>query len=375
VLDFTNDSYYNRNEGTSPQTVDRKPDAIFLQEVPEIKETKPSALGFVSYSLAAQCSSYRLSDLRLDRYKEEAMAILEHKKPVIDTERFSIVSPVPPFVDICLKLVNITPRDFKRIAERANALPNDARLIEMVRNAGDASAKVPYLLDERETPDSILATLREIAQPQAERLQALPDRLRDTINLLLSIHEVPRGSDAYVISALLEMDRVQDEMIDALHSLMPGRHLARDFYSDNVTALRRLDEDWPRLRSETYGRWHNQPLPEKPQMQYHPLYDNRNRMVSLHETCVILESPDGHILKQFTPPILQRPLPLSVPETGSPDWLIRSVGKIGRHFTRALLTIIKNHLKAEQVALEAGNYYQIYIHAQEALQEFVRGRP
>ncbi|MGE5249796.1 MAG: hypothetical protein ACM3QS_06225 [Bacteroidota bacterium] len=303
------------------------------------------------------------------------MTTLEHRKLVIDTERFSILSPLPPFVDICLRLVKLTPQDFSRIAERADALPNDARLIEMVRNAGDASAKVPYLLDEHETPASILSILREVARPHAEHLQSLPQALQDTICLLLSIHEVPHGCEACVISALLEMDRVQEEMVRTLHDLMRGRRLAGEFYSDNVTALRRLDQDWPRLRKETYGRWHNQPLPQKPQMQYHPLYDEHNRLVSMHETCVILDAPGAHILRQFTPPVLQRPLPQSVPETGSPDWLIRSVGKIGRHFTRALLSIIKDHLKAEQVALEAGNYYQVYLHAQEALQEFVRGRP
>lgn len=305
------------------------------------------------------------------------MTTLEHRSPALNTERFSILNPVPPFVDLCLRIADITPHEFSKIARHAAGFPNDARLIEMVRQAGDASAKVPYLLDVHETPATILETLREIARPHAEHLKTLPDPLRDTIYLLLSIHRAPRGCEAWVIAALLEMDRIQEQMIQVLRGLMPERRLAADFYRDNVTALKQLDRDWPRLRDERSTHWHSQPLPEAPQMEYHPLFDDHNRLVSMHETCVIVDAPSAHLLKEFTPPVLRRPLPESesCPETGSVDWLIRDVGKIGRHFTRALLTIIKAHLKEEQVALDARNYERIHREAQEALQEFVKKAP
>ncbi|HEY6074935.1 MAG TPA: hypothetical protein VIV15_16535, partial [Anaerolineales bacterium] len=105
--------------------------------------------------------------------------------------------------------------------------------------------------------------------------------------------------------------------------------------------------------------------------------DEHARLVSMHETCVIIDSPGARLLREFTPPVLRRPLPESAacPETGSADWLIRDVGKIGRHFTRALLTIIKAHLREEEVALEARNYERIHREAQEALQEFVKRAP
>lgn len=305
------------------------------------------------------------------------MATLEHRKSPVNTEHFTILSPIPPFVDLCLALADIRPHEFAAIARLAAGFPNDARLIEMVRQAGDASAKVPYLLDERETPTTILETLREIARPHVEHLRRLPEPLRETIHLLLSIHEAPHGCEPYVIAALLEMDRIQEQMIHALQGLMPGRSLAADFHHDNVAALERLDRDWPRLRGERYTRWHNQPLPETPRMEYHPLFDEQRRLVSMHETCVIVDSPGAHLLKEFTPPVLRRPLPESTPcpETGSADWLLRDAGKVGRHFTRALLTIIKEHLKEEQVVIEARNYERIHREAQEALQEYVKRAP
>jgi hypothetical protein len=303
-------------------------------------------------------------------------ATFEHRKLIINTEHFSILNITPPFVDICLKFTAISAREFSKIAQLAADYQNDARLIEMVRIGGDASAKVPYLLDAGETPTSILATLREVAQPQVKRFQGLPDPLQATICLLLSINTVPRRCEAYAITALLEIDRMQEEMTQMLRGLMPGRQLAEDFYHDNMTALKQLDQDWPRLRSERSSQWHTQPLPEQPQMQYSPLFDN-NRLVGICETCVIVDTPGAHILKRFTPAVLQRPLPETepAPTTGSVDWLIRDAGKIGRHFTRALLRIIKTHLEAEQVALEAGNYDLINRRAQEALLEFVKKTP
>ena len=305
------------------------------------------------------------------------MATLEHRKSPVNTEHFTILKPIPPFVDLCLRLADITPQEFARIARLAAGFPNDARLIEMVRQAGDASAKVPYLLDEYETPDTILQTLREIARPHVEHLRSLPEPLRETIHLLLSIHRTPRGCEAWVIAALLEMDRIQEQMIQVLQSLIPGRRLAADFHRDNVTALERVDWDWPRLRQGRSAHWHSQPLPETPRMEYHPLFDEHGRLVSMYETCVIVPSPGARLLIELTPPVLRRPLPGSTPcpKTGSAEWLLRDVGKIGRHFTRALLNIIKAHLKEEQVALDARNYERIHRKAQEALQEYVKRAP
>ena len=305
------------------------------------------------------------------------MPATESRKLNVDTEHFSILNITPPFVDICLQSASISEHEFSKIARIAAAYPNDARLIEMVRNAGDASGKVPYLLDTGETPDSILATLREVAQPHAERLQGLPDTLQTTIALLLSLNTIPSGFEAYAIAALLEIDRMQEEMIHTLRGLMAGRKLAREFHHDNLAALEKLDKDWPRLRSERSSRWHTQPLPEWPHMQYQPLFDLHHRLVGVRETCVIVESPGARALKRLTPAVLQRPMPKSVPTptTRSVDWLIRDSGKVGRHFTRALLGIIKTHLEAEQVALDADNLDLINRHAQEALLEFMSRTP
>lgn len=305
------------------------------------------------------------------------MSVTEQQKMHATTEHFSILNITPPFVDICLQFTFISQREFKKIAAIASGYPNDARLIEMVRGAGDASGKVPYLLDAWETPVSILSCLREVARPQAERLNSLPNALQATICLLLSLNAVPRGYEAYAITALLEIDRMQTEMIRTLREMMAGRQLAQKFYQDNLAALQQLDHNWPRLRSEKASEWHTQPLPEHPQMQYYPLFDHNNRLTGVRETCVIVDTPGAHMLKQLTPAVLQRPLPRSelAPATRSVDWIIRDSGKIGRHFTRALLGIIKDHLAAEQVELEAGNQDLINRHAQEALKEFVNRTP
>jgi hypothetical protein len=305
------------------------------------------------------------------------MPAAEPRKLNANTEHFSILNITPPFVDICLQSASISEREFSKIARIAASYPNDARLIEMVRNAGDASGKVPYLLEAGETPASILATLREVAQPQAKRLQGLPDPLQATISLLLSLNTVPSGCEAYALAALLEIDRMQEEMIHTLRGLMSGRKLAREFHHDNLVALEKLDQDWSRLQSERSSQWHTQPLPEWPHMQYHPLFGLNHRLVGVRETCVIVESPRAHTLKRLTPAVLQRPMPESelTPTTRSIDWLIRDSGKVGRHFTRALLGIIKTHLETEQVALEANNLDLINRHAQEALLEFISRTP
>ena len=305
------------------------------------------------------------------------MPATEPQKLSVDTEHFSILNIIPPFVDICLQSASISEREFSKIARIAAAYPNDARLIEMVRSAGDASGKVPYLMDAGETPASILDTLREVAQPQLERLQALPNPLQATISLLLSLNAVPSGCEAYALAALLEIDRMQEEMIHTLRGLMAGRKLAREFHHNNLAALEMLDKDWPRLRGERSSQWHTQPLPEWPHMQYQPILGLNHRLVGVRETCVIVESPGVRTLKRLTSAVLQRPMPASepVPATRSVDWIIRDTGKVGRHFTRALLGIIKTHLKAEQVALAGGNYDLINRHAQEALLEFMNRTP
>jgi hypothetical protein len=305
------------------------------------------------------------------------MPATKPQKLDVDTDHFSILNITPPYVDICLQFASISEHEFSKIARIAAAYPNDARLIEMVRSAGDASGKVPYLMAAGETPASILDTLREVAQPQAERLQALPGPLQATISLLLSLNAVPSGCEAYALAALLEIDRMQEEMIHMLRGLMVGRKLAREFHHDNLAALETLDKDWPRLRGERSSQWHTQPLPEWPHMQYHPVFDHNHHLVGVRETCVIVESPGARTLKRLTPAVLQCPMPEAepAPATRSVDWIIRDTGKVGRHFTRALLGIIKTHLEAEQVALDAGDHDLINRHAREALQEFLNRTP
>jgi hypothetical protein len=57
------------------------------------------------------------------------------------------------------------------------------------------------------------------------------------------------------------------------------------------------------------------------------------------------------------------------------DWLIREVGKVGRHFTRALLEIIREHLAVEEIALVAKNYDRINQEAREILDDFMTRFP
>jgi len=295
----------------------------------------------------------------------------------VHTERFSVYNVTPPFVDICLQFASVHRSEFPKIAEIAAGYPHDARLIEMVRIAGDSSGKVPYVLDAGETQGSILATLREAAAEQLAYFQSMPEALQSTICLLLSINKVPHGCEAYALTALLEIDMMQEKMIYTLQDLMSTRQLAQDFQSQNVAALQQLDRDWPRLRTEKNVQWHTQPLPEHPQMHYHPVYDHNSRLVGVRESCVIIEPPSAQLLKRLTPPVLQKPLPSMdlVPSPRSVDWFIRDSGKVGRHFTRALLQIIKTHLTAEKVVLAAGNYERINQSAQDALEEFIHKTP
>jgi hypothetical protein len=303
----------------------------------------------------------------------------KHRQLTIDTGHYYVLTPVPPFVDICLQCIAINRHEFSKIIALIARYHNGPRMIEMVRKAGDASAKVPYLMDTGEVPVSILASLREIVQPHLERIRSLPDDIRATIYLLLSINMVPHGCERYALPALLEIDRIQGEIVRMLRYYMSGRQLAREFHENLITALQMLDRDWPRLRYGKGPRWPNSPLPlpARAQMQYEPYFDKAGRLIRLQEVCVIVDAPDAHVLQRFIPPVLRRPLPpnVSVPTPGSADWLIREAGKVGRHFTRALLEIIKDHLIAEQVALDARNYIQINQHAQDALQDYVNKTP
>lgn len=301
----------------------------------------------------------------------------EPRQVKVDTNRFYILNPIPPYVDIILRSYKVSPLDFTRIEELTTGYRNDPRLIEMVRKAGDGSAKVPYLIDTGETPQSILVTLRKIAQPHVDHIKNLPDAMQATIRGLLSINAVPQGCEVYSIPALLELDRIQGEITKTLKEIMVGRKLAQNFHKSNNTALYMLDQDWPHLRQRRMPTWQlTQPIPHRSRMEYVPVFE-QGRLVRLYESCVIVDAPDTRKFKSFIPGVLKRPLPEKepLPEMGSADWLLREVGKVGRHFTRALLKIINARLEAEQIALEAGNYKLINQRAQEALKEFIERTP
>jgi hypothetical protein len=306
------------------------------------------------------------------------MAAPEHTKLTVQTEHFTVLAPIPPFVDIILQHKPIHEHEFNHIAELAASYPGDPRLVEMVRKGGDCSAKVPYLMDSGETPDSILAALRRVAQPHIDHLHSLPGSVQATIQTLLSINKVPDGCEAYGIPALLEINRMQGQIIHTLKEMMVGRTLAADFHDHNHAALASLDKDWPYLRKDTaIHAWPNgKSFPIHATMQYEAVF-HHHRMAYLFETCVIVDAPDVQELRRLTPPVLRRPLPehTPAPATGSTDWLIRDVGKVGRHFTRALLKIIEDRLISERIALETHNYELINERAREALDEFIRNLP
>lgn len=291
-------------------------------------------------------------------------------------DAYYVITSADPFVALMLHSLEISQADFDRIVAITAGYSTDPRLVEMVRHAGDASAKVPYLLDEAETPESIMQTLRAVAQPHVERLAALPGALRSTIHTLLSINTPPKGCAVWCIPALLEIDAMQRAMILTLRQHMAGRRLAGQFKADNLRALQRLDDDWHILRQKALPWVPATPLPEQSQMRFLPVIE-KNRLQRLVEECVIPDSPHTALLQGLTPPILRRPLPEHVapPATGSADWLLREVGKIGRHFTRALLDIIKKRLEAERLVLQAQDYERLYRQGIEALREFVNRLP
>jgi hypothetical protein len=304
------------------------------------------------------------------------MATPIHHKNKVRLEHFSVLAPFPPFVDVIFQRSSISPQEFHKIAEIAAGYPNDPRMVEMVRKAGDASAKVPYLMDSGETPQSILAALRSVAAPHVQRLKQLPEPVQATIHTLLSINMVPRGYEVCGIPALLEINRMQREMTAALREMMTGRQMAQEFHANNLQALTLLDQEWLRVR-KTHAPWpFVQSLPETTRMQYIPI-QHKNCVVSMREVCVIVDAPDARELHRLTPPVLQNPLPQDelAPVTGSEDWLLRVVGKVGRHFTRALLDIIASHLEAERIHPSPQNFEQINYEAHEALRGFIEGTP
>jgi hypothetical protein len=301
----------------------------------------------------------------------------EHMVVKFNTKEYSILSLHPPYTEILLQTTSIDHQEYLKIVEIAQAYANDPRLVEMIRQAGDASAKVPYLVDEHETPDSILATLREIAAPHVHYLNSLPEKVQATIHTLLSINKLPVGYESFGIPALLEIDRIQGEMIAKLKESMRERKMAEEFYQANLTALKELDRDWPKLRQRKYPYWQKSAfIPEEAKMAYEG-YFNNDQLTHILETCVIVDPPRSSDYKRFIPAVLRRPMHEStvVAATGSADWLIREVGKIGRHFTRALLEIIKGHLKAEKIDLDVKNYERINKAAHEILEEFIYRTP
>lgn len=304
------------------------------------------------------------------------MADHEHHKHRVHLERFTILAPYPPFIDVIIQCSQISPPEFDKIAELAAGYPNDPRMIEMVRKAGDSSAKVPYLMDYGETPKTILEKLREVAEPYVEYLKQLPLPLQATIHTLMSINMVPRGYEAYGIPALLEIDRMQREITQKLHGMMEGRRLAQEFHEENLYALKLLDQEWPNVRKANAPWPYVQSLPDNTQMQFIPMFC-RNVLVEMREVCVIVDSPAAHDLRRLTPPVLLNPLPedVVVPTTGSADWLLRVVGKVGRHFTRALLDIILRHMAADRIQYNLHDFNRINYEAQDALRSFVERTP
>ena len=129
-----------------------------------------------------------------------------------------------------------------------------------------------------------------------------PEPIQANIHTLLSVNTIPRGYEAYGILALLEIDQMQGEIIHTLRSLMAGRKLAMDFNNANITALKMLDEDWPKLRGQKNIQWlEAQTLPEQARMQYEPVFYD-NRLVHLYERCVIVDSPQAQVLKRYHAP-------------------------------------------------------------------------
>ena len=167
-------------------------------------------------------------------------------------------------------------------------------------------------------------------------------------------------------------------MTDNLHELMANRKLAKTFHADNQAALIELDREWPKVRQKNIPWPVSHALPDKAKMQFHPIFFT-DHLVGIREICVIVDAPEARELRHATPPILQNPLPeqLMPPPTGSTDWLIRMVGKIGRHFTRALLETIVNRLEDQRRHPQhsAAYFDQIDAEIQEAVHWYIDNKP
>lgn len=295
----------------------------------------------------------------------------------IHTNNYIVLASQSPFVEIILRNTGVTESEFPRILQLIHQYPNDPRLTEMVRVAGDTSAKVPYLLDEGETAASILNTLRNVAHPHAEKLRNLPEQVRSTIYTLLAINQLPVGYEVYGIPALLELDGIQQEIILALRKLMTGRKLAEEFLAANLAALREIDSEWPRLEKRRITYWPNNiSIPQQAQTQYQPVFEN-NQLLRLYETSVIVTPPWAKEFQQYIPQVLRRPMGEQdlTPATGSVDWLLREGGKVGKHVTRALLELIRTHLEEERLAMDMLNYERINQASHEILKEYIGKTP
>jgi hypothetical protein len=291
----------------------------------------------------------------------------------IKEESREVLSVRPPFNNCILELVDIDQSAFPSFESRALGYPNDSRLIDMVRAGGDASAKVPYLMSDTETPESILDQLKKIAQPHVEHISTLPEDMQSTITLLLTINAPPTGKDyrKLVIPALLELDRIQGEMTSKLHTLMEGRTLARVFHEGNIRALQQLDSRWPSIRENPINPFSQERFPMEAKTRYIPEVSN-GKLAHIREESVIVNPPFIKALQFLTPDVLKRPLPQNVKyHIGSIEWLIREIGKVGRHSTRALLDIVKERIEQERIDLSPENYANIAKRGMQALQEHI----
>ncbi len=113
---------------------------------------------------------------------------------------------------------------------------------------------------------------------------------------------VPTGYEEYGIPALLEINRMQKEMAQALRKMMEGRKMAQEFHEENLKALKLLDAEWRELRTKGRAPWPLvQSLPEQAQMQYVPIFYMKS-VVGVREMCVIVDSPGALELRSLTPP-------------------------------------------------------------------------
>jgi hypothetical protein len=300
----------------------------------------------------------------------------DSREPAVNTENYTVLHQTPPYIDLILQHVGFDELDFQKVKERAQSYENDPRLIDMVRESGDGSGKVPYLLDENAEPGKILFKLRSIAGPHVEHLYQVPTDMRMVINHLLAFNEAPAGSDELIIPALLEIDRMQGAMTTDLRAEMQSHPHALRFYEANAAALKKFDDEWSDVRKRTVGvslfMRNVEAPPIKSTMSYIPKYSDKGRLTNIFEERVIIRSPFTQELQRLTPGELKRPRPegMHYPAFGSQDFLLLETGKIGRHSIRAMLDVIKDHMKKDSVKLAEENYSKIAQLGTEALREY-----